>query len=120
MNNLETRVLQLIGENVTSPDVFTDTDAGMAPVRDSINDAIQEIVMLTGGQKRTYFLPLRSQQAFYRIRLNDGYFGWVSDCWLVNQKRRMEQTDFTRLSHHDPRWMVPTGPRSFRHCARHR
>jgi len=106
MNTLERRVLQLIGEDPNAPDVFLDTDAGMAPVRDSINDAIQEIVMLTGGQKRTYFIPLREAQAFYRIRLNYGYFGWATDVWLIGQSRRLEQTDMIRLSHHDPRWMV--------------
>lgn len=109
MNNLEKRVLQLIGENPDNPDVFLDTTAGMTPIRDSINDAVQEIVMLTGGQKRKYFLPLREGQAYYRVALQDGYFGWVTDCWLVNQQRRLEQTDTTRLSANDPRWMVPAG-----------
>jgi len=114
MNSLERRVLQLIGEDVSSPDVFADTDAGMAPIRDSINDAIQEIVMLTGGQKRDYFIPLRSEQAYYRFRLNYGYLGWVTDVWLVNQKRRLEQTDLIRLANHDPRWMVTSAtPRSY-------
>ena len=106
MNRLETRVLQLIGDDPDSPDVFLDTDAGMAPVRDSINDAIQEIVMLTGGQKRTYFIPLREAQAYYRFRLNYGYLGWMTDVWLVNQKRRLVQTDTIRLNHFDPRWMI--------------
>jgi len=106
MNTLERRVLQLVGDNPDAPDVFLDTDAGMAPVRDSINDAIQEIVMITGGQKRTYFIPLRQEQAFYRFRLNYGYLGWMTDVWLVNLQKRLEQTDLIRLSRHDPRWMV--------------
>lgn len=106
MNTLERRVLELIGEDPDSPDVFTDTDAGMAPVRDSINDAIQEVVMVTGSQKRTYFIPLRQEQAFYRFRLNDGYLGWMTDVWLVGQKKRLEQTDLIRLSSYDPRWMI--------------
>ena len=109
MNALETKVLELIGESTTSPDVFLDTAAGMAPIRDSINDAIQEIVMLTGGNKREYFIPLRAGQGFYRFRLNSGYFGWVTDAYRVNQGQRLEQTDLTRLSVHDPRWMVHTG-----------
>lgn len=108
MNEIETKVLELIGESTSSPDVFVDTDAGMAPIRDSINDAIQEIVMLTGSYKRPYWLPLREGQQFYRIRV-DGGLGWFTDVWSVTQQRRLEQTDLTRLCIHDPRWMVSTG-----------
>lgn len=107
MNALETKVLELVGENVDSPDVFDDD--GITQIRDSINDAIQEIAILTGGYKRQYFLPLRSGQAFYRFRPQDGYFGWVTDVWDIVRKARLEQTDPIRLSRHDPRWMTSTG-----------
>jgi len=109
MNILERKVLELIGENVDSPDVFKDTDAGMAPIRDSINDAIQEIAMLTGSYKRQYLLPLRKGQAFYRFKLQNGYLGWVTDVWDVDRKFRLEQTSLTKLSAYDPRWMVGSG-----------
>lgn len=114
MNALEEKVLELIGEDPAAPDVFTDDDEGMAPVRDSLNDAVQEIVMLTGAHKRTYVIPLRAEQGLYRIVPVNGELGWVTDAWLVNQKRRLEQTDLLRLSVYDPRWMVTTGsPRSY-------
>ena len=106
MNALERKVLELIGEDPDSPDVFLDTDEGMAPIRDSINDAVQEIISLTGGNKRRYFIPLRSEQTFYRFRLANGELGWVTDVFLVNQKRRLEQTDLIKLNTHDPRWMI--------------
>lgn len=109
MNVLETKVLELIGESVDSPDVFVDTDAGMTPIRDSINDCIQEIVMLTGGVKKQYLIPLRQEMGFYRISLPGGYLGWITDAWLINQGRRLEQTDLIRLCAHSPRWMQPTG-----------
>ena len=109
MNILERKVLELIGEDPDAPDVFLDTDAGMAPVRDSINDAVQEISMLTGGYKRQYFLPLRNGQAFYRFRLPNGYLGWVTDVWDIDRKFRLTQTSTTKLSSQDPRWMVGTG-----------
>ena len=114
MNILERKVLELIGENVDSPDVFKDTDAGMAPVRDSLNDAIQEISMLTGGYKRQYLLPLRTGQAFYRFKLQNGYLGWVTDVWDVDRQRRLDQTSVGKLSAQDPRWMVGSGfPESY-------
>lgn len=106
MNALETKVLELIGEDPDSPDVFTDDDTGMAPIRDSINDAIAEIIMLTGGHKRQYFLPLRENAGFYRLRLQNGELGWITDVWSVNNQYRLEQTDLIRVSAHDPRWMI--------------
>lgn len=106
MNALERKVLELIGESVSAPDVFLDTDEGMAPIRDSINDAVQEIISLTGGNKRRYFIPLRANQTFYRFRLAHGELGWITDVVLLNQKRRLEQTDLIKLNSQDPRWMI--------------
>ena len=114
MNALETKVLELIGESTSSPDVFLDTDAGMAPVRDSLNDAIQEIVMLTGGIKSRYLIPLRDGVGFYRVSLSSGYLGWITDAWLINQGRRLTQTDLTRLNAQNLRWMDVSGsPESY-------
>lgn len=104
MNSLEQKVLELIGEDTASPDVFTGD--GLQPIRDSINDAVAEILMLTGGFKRQYFLPLRQDTGFYRLRLQHGDLGWITDVWSVNQKYRLEQTDLIRLNAYDPRWMI--------------
>ena len=109
MNALERKVLEGIGEDPDDPDVFVDTDAGLAPIRDSLNDAIQEISMLTGAYKRQYLLPLRTGQAFYRFKLQNGYLGWVTDVWDVDRQVRLEQTSVTKLSAQDPRWMVGAG-----------
>ena len=114
MNALETKVLEIIGENVDSPDVFVDTDAGLEPIRDSLSDAIQEIAMLTGSKKSKYFLTLREGQAFYRLRLDYGSLGWITDVWSFNQRYRLDQTSVARLSATDPRWMVTNAePRSY-------
>lgn len=109
MNALETKVLELIGEDPDAPDVFTDDEAGMAPIRDALNDAIQEIVVLTGSHKRKYWVPLRGNISFYRVRPQNGAMGWITDAWCANQQRRLEQTDLIRLSNADPRWMTYTG-----------
>lgn len=114
MNSLERKVLELIGEDADAPDVFVDTDEGLEPIRDSINDAIQEINVLTGGNKQQYYVPLRAGQMFYRFSPSNGHFGWVADCWDVTRKIRLEQTDLIRLSAFDPRWMVGSGfPESY-------
>ena len=109
MHILERKVLELIGENPDSPDVFTDDSEGMAQIRDSLNDAIQEITLVTGGHKRKYYIPLRQDVGFYRFRLSNGELGWITDVWSVNRQYRLEQTDLLRLTVHDPRWMIHSG-----------
>ena len=109
MNDLETQVLERIGENISSPDVFVDTDAGMAPIRDSLNDAIEEITMLTGSVKRQYRIPLKSDQGFYRLDFRQGEVAWITNVWLVGIKRRLSQKDFHWLVKYNPRWLWNTG-----------
>ena len=109
MNNIETHVLEMIGESTTSPDVFVDTDTGMEPIRDSINDAIEEITMLTGSYKLIYHLPLVQDQGFYRLRLSKGSIGWITDIFQVNRKYQLSQTDEWKLTNDNPRWMVHSG-----------
>lgn len=114
MNTLEKHVLELIGEDIDSPDVFTEESDGMAQIRDSLSDAIEEICMLTGSYKENYYLPLMQNRAFYRLVTPNGDMAWITDAWLVTQKRRLEQTDLIRLNHHNPRWMKDSGtPRSY-------
>jgi hypothetical protein len=114
MNTIETHVLELIGENIDSPDVFVDTSVGMDPIRASINDAIEEISMLTGCFVQKYYVALRQERTFYRFDLTSGTVGWILDVWLVNQKRRLEQTSYIKLMANNPRWLYNTGsPESY-------
>ena len=114
LNTIETYTLDLIGEDPDSPDVFTDDSTGMKQIRDSINDAIEEICMVTGSHVRDYYLALRQNRHFYRLETQLGSMAWIKDVWLTGQKRRLEQTDLTRLSTFDPRWLYSTGsPQSY-------
>ncbi len=109
MNDIERSVLEMIGEDIDSPDVFTDDSEGMAQVRDSINDAIEEITMLTGSVQRSYHMLLREGQGFYRMDFSRDRFGWITDAWLISIKRRLEQTDLIKLNQFNPRWLKNTG-----------
>jgi len=114
MHVLEKKVLELVGEDPENPDVFTDDAVGIAPIRDAINDGIQEIAMISGSVKRQYFIPLRAGQLMYRMNLTYGYLGWITDVWLVNRKTRLEQTGIIKVTAHDPRWMITSGnPRAY-------
>jgi len=107
MNEIEKDVLHIIGENVSSPDVFTDSNIGQ--IRDSINDAIEEISMLTGSYKERYSIPLYQEQAFYRLKFSRGVFGFVTSAWLRGTKRYLEQTDLIKLQMVDPRFLRSSG-----------
>ncbi|MAH47222.1 hypothetical protein CMI37_15465 [Candidatus Pacearchaeota archaeon] len=109
MNSLEKHVLRLIGEDVSSPDVFADTNAGIAPVRDSINDAIQELTSVTNIYQKVYHLPLYADRQFYRMGWEADHFGWVVEAWDRNRQRRLTQTDLIRLTADNAWWMKQTG-----------
>jgi hypothetical protein len=109
MNTLETRVLEMVGEDVDSPDVFTDDSTGMAQIRDSINDAIEEICMLTGSVERKWYIPLKANKNFYKITSIRNVFAWPTSVWLVNQKRRLELKDFIWMVDENPRWLYNEG-----------
>ena len=109
MNTLETHVLELIGENSSSPDVFTNTSTGLAQIRGSLNDAIEEIAMMTGGYRRTYPLSLLAGAQFYRLDFATDEFGWIAGVWYPGRKIRLEQTDITRLNRFNSRWLLNTG-----------
>lgn len=114
MTDLEKQVLQAIGESTDSPDVFTDDAEGMSQIRDSINDAIEEISMLSGSVNRNYHMLLRPNVAFYRMDFKRDRFGWITDAWLISLKRRLEKTDLITMQAFNPRWLKNNGnPQSY-------
>lgn len=114
MNKLEKQVVLMVGDDPDNPDVFKDTEQGLKPIRRSINDAVQEIILLNGGFSRSFHIPLTEGKTFYSINFNDGFLGWVDNVWLVNIKRRLSQTDLHSLRNWDYRWLSSTGtPESY-------
>jgi len=112
MNTIEKHVLELIGEDPDAPDVFTADN--MEPIRDSINDAIEEIAMMTGCVTDTYHINLRKNRNFYRFDYQRGSIAWIKDVWLSTIQRRLEQTDLIRLTVYNPRWLYNNGsPESY-------
>jgi hypothetical protein len=110
MNSIETQVLRLIGENITTPDVFADTDEGMALIRDSVNQAIQEITMVTGSYTKVYHLHLFEGRQFYRVSSFTDYLIYPVLVWDREQKLKLRQTDLIRASNDDHYWMQNEGP----------
>lgn len=110
MNSIENEVLNLIGEDTTSPDVFT--EANITPIRDSVNAGLQEICMVTGSYTRQYLLPLFEGQLLYRLDMLMDHYGYVVEAWDRNRKVPLIQTDVLALTQADPWWLKTdhTGP----------
>jgi hypothetical protein len=114
MNAVERLTLEMIGEDPDNPDVFTDDSTGLAQIRDSINDAIQEIALLTGSYKEFYYIPIRAGRVFYRLDFIKGYIAWINDVRLQSRNWRLEQTSFIKLNRFNPRWLRNNGePRAY-------
>jgi hypothetical protein len=109
MNSIETQVLRLIGENLTTPDVFTDDVTGMALIRDSINHAIQEICMTLGTYTRTYYLQLFEGRQFYGVSSETDFLLYPILVWDRQQSRKLTQTDLPTVSMLEPYWMQLSG-----------
>lgn len=107
MKDIEKRILRQIGEDPDNPDVFT--DANITPIRDSVNDATEEIAMMTGVHSGRYYLQLYTGVMFYRLKFTQGQFGWVKSAWFVDRKIPMDQTSVTALSMENPYWMQADG-----------
>jgi hypothetical protein len=98
MNNIEEHTLRLIGENVTSPDVFTDDATGMAQIRSSISDAIQELCMILGAYTRDYHLPLLADHQWYRLAPEHDYIAYITEVIDYSRHRKLTQTDLHTIS----------------------
>jgi len=105
----ETIVLELIGENIDSPDVFVDTEMGLKQIRDSIGSAIEDISLITGGAQRKYHIPLEANMMFYRITSDLDNIAYPKSVYLINQKRKLYQKDFIWLNWYNPSWLQETG-----------
>lgn len=107
MNSIETEVLKLIGEKTSDPDVFDST--GIDFIRDSINDAIAELCMVTGSYKQVYYLPLVSGQFVYPLAWKTDFFGYVLHAFDRERKTPLFQTDPIFLGTMNYHWLLASG-----------
>lgn len=98
MNAIETHALGLIGENTDTPDVFVEGSADFDQIRDSVNHAIAEICLATGGYEGTYTLPVLVGRTFYRIGNEQAQSVIIVDAWDRTTSRKLEPTHIGSLS----------------------
>ena len=106
-NDLEKSVMDLIGENTNAPDVYTEDN--IIELRDLINDAIEEVCMVTGCHRKVWHVPLKNDCNFYQLPASADAFLWTESVWLYGSKRRLEQKDFAGFNAQDSRWLLSTG-----------
>ena len=113
MNDVERLTLRTIGENVSSPDVFTDDSVGMAQIRGSINDAIEDLSLATGSYTKTYHLSSLTDRQFYRIDARHDHFVYAVEVWDRNRHKKLEQKDLLWVAQQDPHFMKTSGDPDF-------
>lgn len=99
--------MDIIGENTDSPDVFDDD--GITEIRSHLNDAIEEVALITGCHKRVWHVPLKASTYFYRIDDAVDQFGWFESVYLAGTKRLLTQVSLIGLTQLDARWLYATG-----------
>lgn len=109
MNDIEQYVLEQIGENVASPDIFTEGSEDMDFLRRSIHDGITETVMATGCYQSTYLLYLRAGRMFYRLRQTRDVMLYPVEVLDRQNNRKLLQTSFAELNGMGGRWMHDQG-----------
>jgi len=102
MKDLEKKVAAIVAEDIVSPDLFT--SSAITPIRDSLNDAIQEVCMLTGSYTRTYHVNTQENQYVYDIEMNRDHFGYVLQAWNRSMDWQLERTDVKSMMIADPGW----------------
>ena len=103
MRDIEKKVLRIIGEDVDSPDVYT--DANITPIRDSVNDAIEELCTLTNAYVHTYRIPLVIDTYFYRIAFTTAQFCYITRAYLPDMGRTLAQGTVGSVEKHDYKWL---------------
>lgn len=104
-NDLELQVMRLIGENVESPDVFVYSESGIAPIRAWVNDAIEEMCMVTGQYRRRYHLYLEADTFLYQLDPANDYISHIISVFDPENRYPLEKTDIVSLLKNDP-WAI--------------
>lgn len=87
-NNIENEILRVSGENIDTPDVFIEGSAELLMLRTFINDAIQELCMLSGVYRKNYILTTKTNRMFYRIVPQYDYISFIN--FILDRSRQLK------------------------------
>lgn len=106
-------VMDIVGEDSSAPTYWTSSND--IEIEDYINDAIEEVCVLTGMYKQDLVLPLHASRDYYRLDPGKGgEFLYVDSIRVEPEGYSLGMSDTTKLTREDYNWMTRTGtPRTF-------
>jgi hypothetical protein len=110
VNDIEHRVLEILGEDLADPDVFVEGSDAFAHLRASVNDAIQDLCALTGTYTQTYHLTMLDGRQFYRVFSQADYFGYPLEVWDRTSKHKLDQSALSTIFQESGFAMDAAGP----------
>jgi len=105
INLTEQIILEMIDEDLVTPDNWDGTDE----VRSWVADGIDELCAFGKFYRRLLNIPLRGGAPIYRFSPTEDVVISVRSVWLRGQGRMLECIDFGKLIRRDPRWLRTRG-----------
>lgn len=113
LQTIKKSVMDIIGEDSITPTYWTSSND--IELENYINDAFEEVCILTRHYKEDLYIPLMANKKHYRISGGKGgQFLFLSSVRVLSNNDNLYMTDPFQLSRQDSRWMTSTGtPRLF-------
>jgi hypothetical protein len=106
ITTIETVILEMIDEDLTTPDNWDGTDE----VREWVADGLDELCAIGKFYRRKLEIGLEGGVSVYSFSPTREVVVDVKSMWLRNKQRPLEQTSLRRLARQDPRWLSTSGP----------
>lgn len=106
-------VMDIIGEDSSSPTYWTSSND--IELEDYINDAVEEVCVLSGVYTQDLLLPLHASRDYYSLDPGKGgEFLYVNSVRVIPEGYSVGMSDPLKLTREDYNWMTRTGtPRTF-------
>lgn len=113
LSEVKKMVMDIVGEDSSSPTYWTSSND--IEIEDYINDAVEEVCVLTGMYVQDIHLPLHAGRDYYRLDAGKGgEFLYVNYMRVLPEGYSVGMSDTTKLTREDYNWMTRTGtPRTF-------
>lgn len=105
LTDIETLVLELMGENFTTPDNWSNTD----DLRYELSDALDELCMRNELIVEWVDVALKANTNFYAVEFPGFYPLWFRRARLIEQDRDLSFCGIVSLGKEDPRWIKTIG-----------
>lgn len=105
ITTIETIILEMIDEDLTTPDNWD----GTSEVREWVADGLDELCSFGKFYRRTLTIGLEASTYIYDFSPTRELVIEVKSMWLRNQQRPLVQTSIESLARKNPYWLQTTG-----------